>query len=313
MRVTGSTFTSSLVNQLNVLSARQYNLQNQATTGMRISAPSDDPAGMEEALNLQSDSSQVTQYAQNITTLQTRANTASGVLQQIQGIATRMTEITASVNGAQTPTELQADAAEVTQDIKQTVQLLNTKNGDQYIFGGTASGQPPFAVATDANGKVTGVTYQGNTSVTENDIAQNTTLAVDAPGENNTGTGPRGVVSDSRYGADLFNHMISLQNNLLAGNTDAITTTDQKNLTNDDNNMIFQVASNGATLSRLEAAAASANTQQSGLQTALTNVAGANLTDVLVQLSQAQNAYQVALQSSSNILQMQQTVLQYLP
>jgi flagellar hook-associated protein 3 FlgL len=111
----------------------------------------------------------------------------------------------------------------------------------------------------------------------------------------------------------LFNHLISLQNNLQSGNTSAITTIDAPNLSKDDDNIIWQVANNGATQSRLQAAASFATTQQTGLQQSLSNVAGADLAQTLTQLSQAQNAYQVALQTSSQILQLQQSVLNSLP
>ena len=80
MRIAGTSFTDSMVSQLNLLSTRQYQLQNQATTGQTISAPSDDPAGMALALNLQADSSAVTQYSQNISTLQNRAAISGNAL-----------------------------------------------------------------------------------------------------------------------------------------------------------------------------------------------------------------------------------------
>jgi flagellar hook-associated protein 3 FlgL len=309
MRIAGTSYTDSMVSHLNLLSAQEYQLQNEASTDQSISAPEDDPAGMAAALNLQAQNSAVTQYAQNITTLQTRATTTGSALTSLQTLTDRASEIATSADGATSPSALQADATEVTQLIQQAAQLMNSKNGSQYVFGGTDSSQAPFTVSTDANGNVTAVTYSGNTAVTQSQIAANTTMSVDVPGENNSGSGARGVVSDSRYGADLFNHLIALQNDLQSGNTSAITSTDAANLSKDDDNIIWQVANNGAAQSRLTAAASFASTQQSGLQTSLTNVAGADLAQTLTQLTQAQNAYQVALQTSSQILQMQQSVL----
>src|SRR5512143_3797700 len=55
--------------------------------------------------------------------------------------------------------------------IQRFIQALNGKYGDQYLFGGTASDQPPFTVTTDANGYVTAIAYQGNTNVTQTEIA----------------------------------------------------------------------------------------------------------------------------------------------
>lgn len=313
MRVAGTSYTSSMTSEINLLAARQYRLQNEASTGQSISAPEDDPAGMTQALGIQAQSSTAGQYAQNISTLQNRSTLVGNALQQLKTITDRINELATQSDGVTSPSALQANAAETTQLIQQAVQVMNSKDGDQYLFGGTNSSQPPFVAATDANGNVTGVTYQGNTSVTDNEIGQNSTVTVDIPGENNTGSGERGLISDSRYGADLFNHMISLQNDLLAGNTNAISTVDQPALTNDENNIIYQIGNNGAAQSRLQVAASSVSDQQNALSTSLSNVAGADLAQTLTQLTQAQNAYQIALQSSSTILQLRTSLLSYLP
>lgn len=313
MRIAGPSFTNSLTTQINSLSALQYQLENEASTGQSIQNPSDNPAGMEQALDLQAENSTTGQYSQNITNLQSQATLVGNALSQLQTIATKVSEIATESTSLSSTSELQANAAQTTQLIQQAVQIMNTKDGDSYIFGGTDGSQPPFTVATDSNGNVTGVTYQGNTSVTENEIGQNSTITVGIPGENNTGSGARGIISDSTSGADFFNDMISLQNNLLSGNTSAITSTVQPALTNDENNIIYQVGANAAVQSRLQVASSAASTQQDALNTDLTNVAGADLTTTLTQLTQAQNAYQIAMQSSSTIMQLQTSLLAYLP
>jgi flagellin-like hook-associated protein FlgL len=75
---------------------------------------------------------------------------------------------------------------------------------------------------------------------------------------------------------------------------------------------VTQLADNGAVQTRLDTAA-SATTSQTALQQSITNVAGADLTQTLVQLTQANNSYQAGLQSASAILQLQQSLLAYLP
>ena len=313
MRIAGTSYTDSMVAQINLLAAQQYKLQNQASTGQRIQTPEDDPAGMQQALNLQAESSNVAQYARNISTLQARSDAGYSVLQQIQTISNRAGEIATSADGTTSPQTMQSYATEVSQLIQQAAQLMNTQDGDQYLFGGTASGQPPFVVTQDANGNVTGVDYQGNTSVARSQIGDDTTLSVDVPGENNSGSGPRGLVSDSRYGADLFNHLISLQNDLLAGNTTAVSTTDQPALTKDEDNVAYQVANYGAVQAQLNMAASMAGTRTTSLSQSLNNVAGADMAQTLSQLTQANNAYQAALQSAATLMQLKQSLLAYLP
>ena len=313
MRIAGTSYNDSIVNQLNQLAAQQYTLQSQATTGQRIQAPADDPAAMSAALNLQSENSSVQQFSQNVSTLQNRASLSGSALQQLKTITDKANELAAGVDGTTSTQTMLTDSTQVSQLIQQAVDVLNSKDGSSYLFGGTASGQPPFSVTTDANGNVTAVTYQGNITVSQSQISANSSIAVDVPGENNTGSGPRGVVSDSRYGADLFNHLISLQNNLLNGNSTAVSTTDLSSLQKDDDNVIFQVADNGAVQTRLDSAASADTASQAALETSITNVAGADLTTTLVKLSQANNAYQAGLQSASAILQLNQSLLSYLP
>ena len=93
----------------------------------------------------------------------------------------------------------------------------------------------------------------------------------------------------------------------------AIAATDRPALTSDEDNLLYQVANNGAVQARLTAEASVAGDRKIALNQSMSNVAGADLTQTLVQLSQTQNAYQAALQSSANILQLQQYLLSYLP
>ena len=187
MRIAGTSYTDSLVNQLNSLTSEQYRLQSQVSTGQRIQKPEDDPAAMAQALSLQADASSVGQYTQNIAALQTRANTASDAMQDLKTISDRAGEIATLADGTATPSQLQAYATEVNQLIQQAVQLANRKDGGHYVFSGTKSDTAPFSSTTDANGIVTAVSYQGNTSVAQAEIAAGTTLGVGVPGAVTTG------------------------------------------------------------------------------------------------------------------------------
>ena len=313
MRIAGTSYTESMANQINLLAGRQYKLQNQATTGQSITAPEDDPTGMVQALGLQADGAAVAQYAQNISTLQNRSDLVANALQQLKTISDRVGDLATQSDDTASPTQLQANAIETTSLIKRAVDVMNSKDGDNYLFGGTASDQPPFVMTTDANGNVTGVTYQGNATVIDTEIGQNITASVDVPGANTSGSGARGVITDSRYGADFFNHLISFQNNLVAGNKSAIQSTDRAALGKDEDNLIYQIADNGAVGARLVAGAAAASAKQSSLNASLNSVAGADLTQTITQLTQAQNAYQLAMQSSASIMQLRSSLLSSLP
>ena len=310
MRVTSNTFPNSLVTQLGDLALRQNRLQNQAVTGQRIQFPEDDPAAIRRVLDLQTESKALDQYKRNIANLQDQANASYGVIKGLKTISDRASEIATLADGTKSPEQLKIYAAQVNQMIQYAVQLSNSRNRGDYLFGGTRSDQVPFVATESAAGQVTAVSYQGNTSVAESEIAQGTTLTAQALGANTSNAGPRGLISDNRVGADLFKHLISLQNNLLAGNTDAINNSNRSELARDEENIISHVANSGAIMARLETSATLASNRTVSLQTLVSKETDADLAETLVRLNATQNAYQAALQSGASLLN--QSLLDYL-
>jgi flagellar hook-associated protein 3 FlgL len=314
MRIGTNSYTDTMIAQFNLLKTQQVKLQNEVSTGLSVQAPSDNPVAMGTTLDDLSSQAAQQQFSSNISTVQSKADSIYSVLQSLQTISNRVGEIATSAGSAtNSQTSLNNYASEVTSLIQQAAQLANAKDPatGQYLFGGTDSGQPPFTVTTDANGNVSSVTYSGNASVNQTEIASGVTVSVDVPGANTTGSGAQGLITDSRTGADLFNHLISLQNNLLSGNTSAISGTDTANLQKDENNLTYQVADNGNVQTRLSIASSFATSQSNSLTGLISNASSADLATTMTQLTQAQTAYQAALQSSAAIMQL--SILNFLP
>jgi flagellar hook-associated protein 3 FlgL len=310
MRVTGNSFINSFLDQINLLSARQQRLQNQAATGQRITAPEDDPAAMERILSLRDENQNVQQYSRNIAVLQERATNTFSAIKSLKTVSDRAGEIAVLADGMRSPEELKVYAAEISQMIQSAVATMNTRVGDRYLFGGTRTDIQPYTVTVNPDGTVQSVDYQGHWGVVESEIAPGSTIAVDVAGENNFGSGPFGLVTDSRNGADFLNHLISLQNHLLAGDTNAISATDRPNLRIDEDNILAHIGNSGATQMRLESAAQSMSERSESLDKMISRDADADLAETLVQLSQTQNAYQAALQSGATM--MRTTLLDFL-
>jgi flagellar hook-associated protein 3 FlgL len=313
MRVATDSYTNTMLNEFSMLKQQQINLQNQVSTGLAVQAPSDNPDAMQTTLSDLSSQATQQQYSSNISTAQAQANSVYSVLQSLQTITSQANTITTEAgSGTASPTDLKSYATQVNALIQQAMQLVNTQDPatGQYLFGGTSSGSPPFSAATDASGNVTAVTYQGNTSVNPTQIAAGVSVSTEVPGANTSGSGAYGLITDSRSGADLFNHLIQLQQNLSSGNTSAISGTDKPNLQNDEDNMTYQVANTGNVQARLNTASSLATTQSNSLATDISNTSGVDLVQTLTDLSQTQTAYQAALQSSASIMQL--SILNYL-
>jgi flagellar hook-associated protein 3 FlgL len=303
MRVTSTSFSAGFLNEITQLESQQSTLQNEATTGLKVSLPEDNPAVMDQVLNLQNEASANTQYQTNINAVQATASTASDSLNSLQTIVEDASEIATNAGGLTSPNQLATDAQSVGNLIQEALTQANMQDSNgNYIFGGTATGSPPFTATTDANGNVTGVTYNGNTSVASVDIAPGLSVTAQSPGENNTGSGAGGVFADSRTGADVFSHLIALQQDLASGNTSAIAATDIPNLKKDDDNVVSQIAGNAVVQSTLEATGNTTTQQSTNITTQMSNDTNADLAQTLTQLSQTQTAYEAALESGTMVM-----------
>ncbi len=310
MRVTNNTFPNTLLQQLGDLTRRQSKLQDQAATGQMVRFPDDDPSAIRRILDMQTEAKSVSQYQNNILTLKEAASTAYTPIKALKSINDRASEIAVLADDLKSPTELASFANEVSQLIQQAVELANTKHRGGYLFAGTDNDQPAFNITMDADGFVTSITYSGNDDVASSEVAEGVTLSPFTPGQNNSGSGPRGLVTDSRSGADFFNHLISLQDNVRAGNTTAVHTTDLQNLLIDEENFLYHMSTNGSIQARLESADAIASQRTYALEREISKKADADLAQTLVRLNETNNAYQAAIQGAGKILN--QSLLDYI-
>jgi flagellar hook-associated protein 3 FlgL len=279
-------------------------LQKQSTTGLKVTLPEDDPSVMNQVLNLQTEAGANTQYQSNITQIQDSATTASDALNSLQTLVEQAGEIATDANGVTSSTQLSTYATQAGQLIQQALQIANTKDANgNYIFAGTDTGAAPFAAATDSSGNVTAVTYSGNTSTAKSEIASGLTVTAQIPGENTTGSGAEGLFADSRTGADIFSHLIALQQDLTSGNTSAISSTDGPNLTTDEDHVVTQISGNAVLQSTLEAAGNVASQNATSIDTQMSDATSADMATTLTQLSQTETTYEAALESGSLVMQ----------
>jgi flagellar hook-associated protein 3 FlgL len=318
MRVTTSSFPNTLRSQLERLSTQQARLQTQAGTGQRFSIASEDPRAMRKVLDLQSEIKTLSQYEKNIGTLQDTLTASYTAIAEVKKVSDRAGEIATRADGLHTPEELHSLGTEVDQLLEQTLQLANSQHQRNYLFGGTKNTTPPYVATRDAaTGKITGITFNGTSSVSQAEIAEGITIAVSVPGSNpdedgNTGT-TRGFLKDDSSGADFFAHLISLRNNLDDANPAAVARirqSDLPNLLTDEDNFLYHFANVGAIQSRLETAGSLANQRSISLESLVSKESDADLSQTLVALSQIQNAYTAALKTGGTILN--QSLLDYI-
>jgi flagellar hook-associated protein 3 FlgL len=297
MRVTSLTTSDAIIRQIGQLSSQQASLQTEVSTGQRITNPEDDPAGVDTALNFENELNQMQQYGQNATQALTVSQASYSGLQSLNSISNRAGELATLGTGTLGAGAMQSYGTETNQLIEQAVQAANSSFNGAYLYGGTAVSSPPYTVTRDASGNITGVTYVGNQSQASVPLSSSTSVAPSTDGSTNTGI------------ATFINNLVSLRDALNSGDTTAVANT-QPGLTDGENAITSAIATNGGIQTRIQAAQTDQTTRTTNLQSDLSSVVDADLPTTIVQLTQAQTAYQAALQSA--VSSMQISILNYI-
>jgi flagellar hook-associated protein 3 FlgL len=310
MRVTSNTFPNTLREQLLRLNQRQSRLQSQAATGQLLALPEDNPAAMRRVLDMQAEAGAVGQYQSNVARHQELATATYSSLKALRSLVDRAGEIATLAGGIQPGRDLKLYATEVNGLVEQALQIANSQNRGDYLFAGTKSDQAAFTATRDTNGQITTIAYQGNTDIPESEVSTQLEMSAQIPGANSSGAGVRGLMSDSRSGADLFQHLLSLRDRLEAGDAAAVSANSLDELKSDEEHLLVHIGANGAVQARLETTESLLKDRSASIEVLVSKEADADLSQTLVRLSEIQTAYQAALQSGGSILN--RSLLDYL-
>jgi flagellar hook-associated protein 3 FlgL len=297
MRITNNMVTASIVAQLQQLETQQSSLQAEVSSGLAVTQPSDNPAAFGQVIQEEGQSSQLAQYNSNASQALNLAQASYGGLNSLTSVYDRATQLAALGSGTLGASANQAYADELNQLIQQAVTTANSQFNGNYLYAGTAVTTAPFTTTTDASGNITAVSYVGNSSQTA--IPLSATSAV-APGT--TGTTNAGL-------ATMINNMIAVRDAMNSGNTSAFDTA-QANLTADENTLSDAVAQNGAVQLRIQSEQTQGQAGATEVGQLISNQTNADLPSTITKLSQAQLAYQAALETASKVMQL--SILNYI-
>lgn len=298
MLVSTNSLDNNIIAQIEQLTAQQTQLQTEVSTGLRISAPSDDPTAFGRVMVDNTESRANAQYSANATAALATSQATYSALQQIKSISDRATQIGTLATGTLGSAGMSAYGAEVDQLIQQTVQLGNSQLNNTYLFSGTAVTTTPFTTTTNAQGEITAVAYAGNGSQASIPISSSANLAPGADPATN-----QGITS-------FLNNLISLRDALNA-NDPAATATAQSGLLSTENTIVNSISEQGAVQTRIQVSQDQQTSLAQTLGQLVSNETSTDLPTTVAKLTQAQNAYQAAVQSAAAL--MQKNILTYLP
>ena len=172
LRVTPNIFVSQTIRAAQLHGSRMSTLQSQASSGLKLLKPSDDPAGTRAIQGVRSALGRMEAELSNITAARQRLGVANSELLSAQRILTRVKEIAISSRQSIEPSERAAYASELRGLKERLMVIANARHNGEYLFSGADSRQQPFM--QDADGRIS---YQGSSIRSTTDVGR--TFSVD--------------------------------------------------------------------------------------------------------------------------------------
>jgi flagellar hook-associated protein 3 FlgL len=179
MRVTQSLNQTQFLTALDSLESNLSQTQNQVSSGLAFTTPSQNPIAAGTVDNYSQVLAQSKQYTANGNSAQTSLQTEGTALTQLQNQLQTLRSLALEANsGTQTGEDLTAIAAQATQIQNSLLTIANTQDGNgQYIFSGFATQTQPFSLTA------TGAAYAGDQGQQQLQIAAGQTVAAGDNGD----------------------------------------------------------------------------------------------------------------------------------
>ncbi|MZH46384.1 MAG: flagellar hook-associated protein 3 [Nitrospinae bacterium] len=223
-RVTNQAQQANSLQNIFRITENLFKAQQEIASGRRITKPSDDPAGIRDALLLKTNISRSNQFVRNIDSNRIYLQASDSALESFNINLIRAKELTVSELGGLATAETRGFAAnELDQIISQTFESANIKVKNQFVFAGTEFRTQPFEQSAS------GAVYFGNSERFEIGVGSNTNADFTLPGSEVLGndlnpqlTGSTGLAS-LNAGSGVKPGSITITDR--AGNTGTVSVT----------------------------------------------------------------------------------------
>lgn len=189
MRVTEGMRYAEVLSNLANITAQHHKAAREASTGVRVGKPSDDPIAAAELARLRASNSQTSAHLSTIDSVRGDAQLSEAALADAGDILVRLREIALqAANGGLSADERQTMGVEVAGLKEALLQLGNVRGTRGYLFAGSQVDEPAF----DSSGA-----FQGDDVAHEVPIGNSTPTAVSTSGQDSfVVAGGRNVFAD---------------------------------------------------------------------------------------------------------------------
>jgi flagellar hook-associated protein 3 FlgL len=279
MRVSDNMTIDTVARGIARAQSRQLAATREASSGSRISNPSDDPVAAARLARIQASIDQTAAYRSSIATVQGDVELSETTLASASSVFERAQEIALQgANDTMPASERAMLAKEVHSLREQLVSLANTKGSLGYLFGGSATDTAPF----DASGNLNPTANSDPHTV---EIAQGMSLDVRVDG---------GKAFTAAGGRDVFADLSALESALNADDGAAIGAT-VNSLDTSRRQIVAARTDAGDKLNRLSTADAAHDQADTALQSTRHDVADADPAAAYSRLIATQQALESAI------------------
>jgi flagellar hook-associated protein 3 FlgL len=286
MRISDSMMTDDFLYDNNQIQQNLVKIQTQLSTNTKVQTLSDDVGLSLNGINWETQLSKSQTYSTNVGNgmdfINNSLSALSSMNTEVQNI---ISQATAS-NNALNSQNFSSIAGTIKNSLASIVQTMNTQYNGMYLFGGTNSKTPPITINTDGTASVTTTTdANGNTAAVDlsgevkAQVSGTITTAINIPGSNIVATG-------------LFDSINQIINSLQSGQTPDATA--MTNLENSYQGLLNVQTSGGNIYNRLDNISQQLTTQQSNLQTMISNKLGVDPAKLSVDLQNQQYLLQMS-------------------
>jgi flagellar hook-associated protein 3 FlgL len=278
--------------------ARQAALQQSISSGVRLQRPSDGPSDYVAAHETLALNQRLGTYLNTAGEATSDLNVSVSALLEGGQLLNQAADLASQgINGATDPTSFDALASQVDNVIDRMLALGNSQAGGRYLYGGTATQQPPFAItARGSDGRPTAISYQGSGERAQVLIGPGQTVDTRYAGDQ---------VFQSA-GGDVFQALIGLRDALRNSSLDPTARTQAltqqfTQIQNAHTAVLQTVGEQSASLESLDAVQNRIQDVQLDLQKRAGDLQGTDYADAVVRLQEEQTTYQATLATTAKI------------
>lgn len=285
VRITQNMINNNMMRNLNNSMGKMDKLQEQASSGRKISRPSDDPVVATRGMFYRSSLMENEQFQKNVNEANAWMDTTDQALDDVNNILQRAKELVIQSGGTLDQDGFNAIASEMDQLREHLGNIANQSLGGKYIFAGNDTSNPPYDFAT-----------QVFTNQNTNDITLEVNKGIYMP------INVRGVDIFSKPSANdnIIQVLSDISTQLRAGNSAAsqITKVDEQL-----SNVLAERASLGARVNRMELIDERLKSEDLNLNKLMSSNEDADMAEVYTDLKMQESVHKSALGIGARIIQ----------